>query len=235
MKRLFHSSRGFTLIELMVVMTIMSILAAIVVPAVTGTTTAGRGTTMTADVNTVQNAVERFVGDHPKGDLGGWPTASGNKPTAGEVSLPLDWGAAYVDKQDGVTVKTFGTMSTGNPSLVNNGASDTTLRAVFGSTYLRTAIPHAGAFITGTGTVTTPTATGPYTRSAANSDLNDAVITTFTVDINNTFKPNITVASSLVSTPGGWAKTDNVSSKKYAVWRIDTTGKVFVALAASEY
>ena len=159
MKRLFHRSKGFTLIELMVVMTIMSIMAAIVVPAVTGTTTVGRGTTMTADINTVQNAVERFVGDHPKGYEGGWPTYNGKMPGAQltpVASLPLDWTASFVDKADGVSVRVFGTTKTGNPLVTTSDS--TANKAIFGSTYLRTALQHAGAFVTYTTAPASPPA-----------------------------------------------------------------------------
>ena len=46
MKNLLKRSKGFTLVELMVVMSIMAILAAIVVPAVGSSTTAGPCTTL---------------------------------------------------------------------------------------------------------------------------------------------------------------------------------------------
>lgn len=61
---MWKQRKGFTLIELMVVMAILAILTAIVVPAVTGVTTTGRETTLATDVNAVQSAADRFGGEH---------------------------------------------------------------------------------------------------------------------------------------------------------------------------
>lgn len=70
--RLVRSKKGFTLVELMVVMTIMSILAAIVVPGVTGSGTVARQTSESEDINNVQGAVDRFTIDDSDGSP--WPT-----------------------------------------------------------------------------------------------------------------------------------------------------------------
>ena len=214
MKHLFRKSHGFTLVELMVVMTIMSIMAAIVVPAVTGTTTVGRGTTMTADIKTVQDAVERFVGDHPQGTNGGWPTSSGILPLAADVDVPLHWGATFVSKDDGVTVKVFAAganLSGPTPNLATYDPST--------GSYLRTAIPHAGAFRT------TNKTTGTVT---------DATLSIPVISVGTSAK-NITVSSIPVSTPPGWTKLDATTPLTYPVWRIDSTGKVLLNLAKSEY
>lgn len=213
MKIMFKQSKGFTLIELMVVMTILSVLAGIVVPAVTGTTTAGRGTTMTADVNTVQNAVERFVGDNPRGSAAGWPTNDGTLPT---VTKPIHWAASFVDKSDNVSIKTFGA------GPVKAGASTD---AKIGSSYLRTAIPHAGA-----------------TRAADDktSVLTDALTFVLTVTAAAS-APNITLVNTVVATTSAVGYkidgTDDTTPNAghYPVWRIDSTGKVYVNLNASEY
>lgn len=234
MKRLFHRSKGFTLVELMVVMTIMSILAAIVVPAVTGTTTAGRGTSMTADINTVQNAVERFVGDHPKGNEGGWPTCDGLKPNSG--STPLVWGASFIDKADGKTVRVFGLpaslvlapddvadATSGATNVANGGcaailstSAAVSTTAVIGASYLRTAIPHAAATRATAGDLTTA--------------LNDGTLKIKIKAFADSPNTKLTVTHEI--TPDtSWAPA--LSGR--AVWRIDSTGKVLVNLANSEY
>jgi prepilin-type N-terminal cleavage/methylation domain-containing protein len=64
--------KGFTLVELMVVMAIMSVLAAIVFPAVTGTTTVSRQTAQPMDINQVQTGTDRFNSDDYDGYP--WPT-----------------------------------------------------------------------------------------------------------------------------------------------------------------
>ncbi|MBF8264689.1 MAG: hypothetical protein HW384_553 [Dehalococcoidia bacterium] len=221
MKIMFKQSKGFTLIELMVVMTILSVLAGIVVPAVTGTTTAGRGTTMTADVNTVQNAVERFVGDHPKGNNGGWPTHNGVVPSTG--SVPIVWGASFVDKTDGISVRTFAPFTLAQAASPNTPVPAAIAGA--SSTYIRTALPHAAAT---RGDLTQ--VDGKYTGTL----IDGSQVITVTASGS---KPNMTVATTYADTnTTGWTITDDIAAPTfYPVWRVDSTGKVFVALNAYEY
>ncbi|MBI2853978.1 MAG: type II secretion system protein [Chloroflexi bacterium] len=56
-------SKGFTLVELMVVMAIMGVLAAIVVPAVSGTKQVSQDSQVKNDGSTVQNGVSAYYGD----------------------------------------------------------------------------------------------------------------------------------------------------------------------------
>ncbi|MBI2853977.1 MAG: type II secretion system protein [Chloroflexi bacterium] len=55
--------KGFTLVELMVVMAIMGVLAAIVVPAVSGTKQVSQDSQVKNDGSTVQNGVSAYYGD----------------------------------------------------------------------------------------------------------------------------------------------------------------------------
>ena len=59
-RALVKENRGFTLIEMMTVMGILSVLSAITFPAVTGTTSFSRATTQTVDLTAAQQAVDRF-------------------------------------------------------------------------------------------------------------------------------------------------------------------------------
>lgn len=58
-----RGSKGFTLVELMVVMSILAVLSAIVVPAVTGTKTIGNSTQLKSDLQNVQTAVNKYTTD----------------------------------------------------------------------------------------------------------------------------------------------------------------------------
>lgn len=73
--------RGFTLIELMVVMAIMSILVGVVLPGVTGVGMTGKLTGRDAEIKEIQQAVQRF-----NTDTALWPTSSGSLPTVALVT-----------------------------------------------------------------------------------------------------------------------------------------------------
>ena len=62
-RALVKESRGFTLIEMMTVMGILSVLSAITFPAITGTTSFSRATTQTVDLTSAQQSVDRFISD----------------------------------------------------------------------------------------------------------------------------------------------------------------------------
>ena len=73
--------RGFTLIELMVVMAIMSILVGVVLPGVTGVGMTGKLTGRDAEIKEIQQAVQRL-----NTDTALWPTSSGSLPSAALVT-----------------------------------------------------------------------------------------------------------------------------------------------------
>ena len=79
-------SRGFTLIELMVVMAIMAVLVGVVLPGVTGVGLTGKTTGRDADAKEIQQAVQRF-----NTDTGLWPTGlGGSLPAAALVTGAAD-------------------------------------------------------------------------------------------------------------------------------------------------
>ncbi len=67
-----RGQKGFTLVELMVVMGIIAVLAAIVVPAVTGTKGPAEGAQFKGDANAVQSAAAKFNSDTVNAS---WPEA----------------------------------------------------------------------------------------------------------------------------------------------------------------
>lgn len=88
--------RGFTLIELMVVLAILGVLAALIVPNVLDRADDARGTAARTDVNNLMQALKLYRLDNQR-----YPTAEQGlqalvvKPTTG--SAPLNW-KPYIDK-----------------------------------------------------------------------------------------------------------------------------------------
>ena len=95
-KHLKPTPQGFTLIELMVVLVIIGVLAALIVPNVLNRADDARITAARTDVNNLMQALKLYRLDNQR-----YPTAEQglaalvNKPTA--EPLPTNW-KAYVDK-----------------------------------------------------------------------------------------------------------------------------------------
>lgn len=80
MKQTNGSEKGFTLIEIIVVMAILGILAAVLLPTVSGLLGEGDQAALNADVEAVDLAVAEFKLDKHQGpDSGEWGAASGGK------------------------------------------------------------------------------------------------------------------------------------------------------------
>jgi len=69
--QMLRNEKGFTIIELMAVLVIIGIIALIAVPRVTGTITQARIRSCSANVQMLDDAVERYAVDHmtANGDL----------------------------------------------------------------------------------------------------------------------------------------------------------------------
>jgi general secretion pathway protein G len=91
-----HRSRGFTLIELMVVLVIMGVLAALIVPNILGRTDEARETAAKTDIATVMQALKLY-----KLDNGMYPTQEQGlqalvvKPST--PPIPTNW-KPYLEK-----------------------------------------------------------------------------------------------------------------------------------------
>jgi general secretion pathway protein G len=100
MQRLIHNTRGFTLIELMVVIIILGLLAAIVMPRVVGETDKARYEQARVQMRILEDALKRY-----KLDNGVFPSteqgleALVRKPSSGVVARNWQEGG-YLDKPD---------------------------------------------------------------------------------------------------------------------------------------
>jgi general secretion pathway protein G len=91
-----RSSRGFTLLELMVVIVIIGVLAALIAPQVLSRVGTAKVTAAQADVHNIMNALKMYKldnGRYPSTDQG--LQALVVKPTAG--TIPGNW-KGYLDK-----------------------------------------------------------------------------------------------------------------------------------------
>ena len=96
MKKQLYRERGFTLMELMIVMVIMSILAAIVMGNYATSTKRGRDNRRKSDLKNITTALETYYNDK-----GAYPTGvSGviNGCSTGDTQ-PCPWGSQFVDSQ----------------------------------------------------------------------------------------------------------------------------------------
>jgi general secretion pathway protein G len=130
---------GFTLIELLLVMVIIAILAAIVIPKMTGRAEQARITAAKADISSIKTAINEFEidnGRYPTSEEGLQALVTQPSDLAGDGKtgqwhqtldkLPVDpWGHPYVYNCPGTNGKDFDLYSTG-PSGVAGGTDNIT-------------------------------------------------------------------------------------------------------------
>ena len=95
--------RGFTLVEILIVVIILGILAAIVIPQFANASTDARTSNLRTTLNSVRNQIELFKGQHndqPPQLVGMWTlmmTSSGTTETATATPTGTRWGPYLQD------------------------------------------------------------------------------------------------------------------------------------------
>jgi prepilin-type N-terminal cleavage/methylation domain-containing protein len=93
-----RGGKGFTLIEIIIVLAVLGVLAAVVVPNVAGFVTRGKDRSFEADRRLLQSAVDAWRTDVSNRAGNPWPTLTGNK---GSIATCAD------DAADGIDVGTI--------------------------------------------------------------------------------------------------------------------------------
>lgn len=112
------SAVGFTLMEILILIGVMGILAAVIFPEYSRATTQGRNAALLSDLRMVRHAIELYRLDHGGVD----PGEGGNGSWAQCLLVETDTGGnVYTDAMAGAGVKSFGPYLDGLPVNPFNG------------------------------------------------------------------------------------------------------------------
>ena len=117
--KLYSSKKGFTLIELVVVIAILGILAGIAIPRFMDATATARGAKIVADMRTIDSAIMMY-----QAKTGNMPSTSTDITTSGTSTYQLLAAWPVPAKGKAIITKNDGTQSSADIGTATYGMSD---------------------------------------------------------------------------------------------------------------
>ncbi|MBI4311834.1 MAG: prepilin-type N-terminal cleavage/methylation domain-containing protein [Chloroflexi bacterium] len=205
MKTISNSQRGFTLVEVLIVVAVLAVLAAIVTPAVSGVISSARAQGKEGDIKNVETGVQRYSADNANA----LPITGTTEPTAS---------VAIVASTDNVIRVKVDTLAT-NPSDFTSLAADVTCGS--GTEVMTLALAQCFGALDFAGKLV------PDYVKAAPKHATDAV-TVLAADLVTGADLTLTGADSSKNTIEFYLDAAIASGDGLKVWNVDADSKIIV-------